>query len=152
MDIDALFWAAVRAFVQLTWFLNSLLLGSRIGNKASSLASVCIYSLYVVCVHTLERGIPPQALVSVYNPGTRSAVVRIDLIKSHTNLKETVNVLVFDCPFVLFVCFFVLFLENVTAKHNLYKTSLPTTYSLCRCSGTSLPCQSGFAGERIDAV
>lgn len=52
-----------------------------------------------------------------------------------------------------FVClFFVLFLENVTAKHNLYKTSLPTMYSLCRCSGTSLPCQSGFAGERIDAV
>lgn len=76
VDIDALFWAAARAFVQLTWFLNSLLLGSRIGDKASSLASVCIYSLYVVCVHTLERGIPPQALVSVYNPGIRSAVCK----------------------------------------------------------------------------
>lgn len=56
---DALLWAAAPASVQLTWFLSTLLSGSSIGDKASSLASLCIYThLYVVCVHTLEEGFP----------------------------------------------------------------------------------------------
>lgn len=44
MNNDALLWAAARASVQLTWFLSTLLSGSSIGIKASSLVSLCIYS------------------------------------------------------------------------------------------------------------
>lgn len=58
---DALLWAAARASVQLTWFLSSLLSGSSIGDKASSLASICIYSS-IRCMRSYFGGGIPHKL------------------------------------------------------------------------------------------
>lgn len=121
MNIDALLWAAARAFVQLTWFFKVCCRGVEL--ETSLLPSQHLYILTIRCMRSyFGGGDPPQALVSVYNPGIRSAVCK-NRFKSHTNLKETVNVSV-----VLIVLLFCLVFEkNVTAKHNLYKTSCQRT-------------------------
>lgn len=80
---DALLWAAARASVQLTWFLSTLLSGSSIGDKASSLASLCIYSSICCMRSYFGGGISPQAFVSVYSPGIISTVCKNRLRAIH---------------------------------------------------------------------